>query len=94
MVQTRKILGRRRSLPRSLLSPEFLCAWNPRGQTLVFLGVDVVGDGDHILLCKHGLAEHFQQGGLARTDGPAYAHAQGGSFLLRLTMWWSGEVMI
>ena len=47
---------------------------------LVFLGVDVVGDGDQVVVVAHGFAQHFQQGGFARTDGPADAHAQGRQF--------------
>ena len=49
-------------------------------QALVFLGVDVVGDRDEVVALAHGLAEHLQQGGLARTHGSAGAHAQRGEF--------------
>src|SRR5574343_788463 len=49
-------------------------------QALVFLGVDVVGDGDQVPLLAHLLAQHLQQGGLARADRPANAHAQGRQF--------------
>lgn len=49
-----------------------------REQALVFLGVDVVGDGDQIVVVAHGLAEHLQQGGLAGAHGAADADAQGG----------------
>src|SRR3989344_4028605 len=45
-------------------------------QAMVFLGVDVVGDDDEVVVLAHGLAEHLQQGGLAGADGAADAHAQ------------------
>jgi hypothetical protein len=47
------------------------------GQPPVFLGVDVVGDGDQVVLVAHRLAEHLEQGGLAGADRAADAHAQG-----------------
>jgi hypothetical protein len=47
-------------------------------QALVFLGVDVVGDGHQVVLVAHGFAQHFQQGGFAGADRAAYAHAQRG----------------
>jgi len=67
-----------------------------RQQALVFLGVDVVGDDHQIPALAHRLAEHLDQGGLARTDRPADAHAQGRQFLgaagnsVQLThgVWW------
>lgn len=50
-------------------------------QALVFLGVDVVGDGDEVVFVAHGLAEHFQDGRLAGADGAADADAQRGQGL-------------
>ena len=47
-------------------------------QALVFLGVDVVGDGDEVVVIAHGLAQHLQQRGFAGADGAADAHAQRG----------------
>ena len=50
-------------------------------QALVFLGVDVVGDGDEVVVIAHGLAQHLQQRGLARAHGAANANAQWGQVL-------------
>ena len=47
-------------------------------QALVFLGVDVVGDGDEVVVIAHGLAQHLQQRGFAGAHGAADAYAQGG----------------
>jgi hypothetical protein len=45
---------------------------------LVFFGVNVIGDRHQVELVTHGFAQHLQQSCLARADGPANAHAQGG----------------
>ena len=45
-------------------------------QALVFLGVDVVGDGDQLVACAHGFAQHFEQSGFAAANRPTDAHAQ------------------
>ena len=50
-------------------------------QALVFLGVDVVGDGDEVVVIAHGLAQHLQQRGFAGAHGAADAYAQGGQVL-------------
>lgn len=44
---------------------------------LVFLGVDVVGDGHQVVFFAHGFAQHFQQRGFARPHRAADADAQG-----------------
>src|SRR5690606_35927485 len=50
-------------------------------QALVFLGVNVVGDDDQVVLLTHGLAQHFKQGGFAGANRAAHAHAQRRQFL-------------
>jgi hypothetical protein len=61
---------------------------------LVFLGVDVVGDGDQVVLVAHGLAQHFQQVVLPEPTGPPMPTRSGGSFLVRRAMWCKAVVMI
>jgi hypothetical protein len=45
-------------------------------QALVFLGVDVVGDGDQVVLPAHGFAQHFQQRGFSGAHRATNAHTQ------------------
>src|SRR6202012_4009242 len=47
----------------------------------VLFRIDVVGDGDEVVLFAHRLAEHFEQRGLARADRAADAHPQRRQFL-------------
>ena len=50
-------------------------------QALVFLGVDVIGDGDQVVFVAHAFAQHFEQRGFAGAHWAADADAQGRQFL-------------
>ena len=50
-------------------------------QALVLLGVDVVGDGNQVVLFAHGLAQHFEQSGFSGAYGAANAHPKRGQVL-------------